>query len=293
MGKMKILFCLENLTRKAFLEEMGSFGMRKSIEEAGADWAYWPIGGMDGRSFSLENSALTGLPNQNQECILVTDSCSFAGKMSARGFCVIGYQADASGGEDLPFFEGADTVITSFECIDNAYFREVLLRFLGKPVLIAETERLLIRESTEEDFDDLYRIAGASGGKALQEEEERERFAAYLREAYRFFGYGLWTTALKTGRVIGRCGISPVTDSTMPEGRLELGYLIAPAFQRQGYGFEASRAILDYAFQKLDCPEIYASIEMGNTASHALARKLGFQKISEGSICLYRLRPED
>jgi RimJ/RimL family protein N-acetyltransferase len=66
-----------------------------------------------------------------------------------------------------------------------------------------------------------------------------------------------------------------------PEPKLELGYLIFPAFQRRGYAAEAARALMDWARARHGIDHFVASIAPGNEPSLALARRLGFVQTGE------------
>ena len=122
--------------------------------------------------------------------------------------------------------------------------------------------------------------AGSSDGLfgvSTDEDVELEKYLAYIHTVYSVFGFGLCSVVLKkTGEVIGWCGLQPVGDEDSPLGRIELGYLIDQDYRRQGYAFEACRAILDFAFSRLELDEVYAVIDEKNEASLRLAEKLGF-----------------
>ena len=60
-----------------------------------------------------------------------------------------------------------------------------------------------------------------------------------------------------------------------PDG-VELGYLVAPGFRRQGYASEAVRALLQWAFQDQGQRVFVLTISPDNTASLAMATSLGF-----------------
>jgi len=188
-------------------------------------------------------------------------------------------------------------------------------------LIVAETDRLIIRESSGRDFSRIYSMmlsesaegngpGNESGGSdnrrrttavrdrvSVDEDEELEKFLAYIHTVYSVFGFGLWTVCLKgdstadifadakdrEAAVIGRCGLQPIADDNSPLGRIELGYLIDPAYRRKGYAYEACSAILDYAFRRLEIDEVSVEIEPSNTASVRLARKLGF-RYTEGNL---------
>ena len=117
-----------------------------------------------------------------------------------------------------------------------------------------------------------------------EEDEELEKYLAYIHTVYSVFGFGLWSVVLKkTGEVIGWCGLQPIGNEDTPLGRIELGYLINREHRRSGYGYEACRAILDFGFEKLELDEVYAQIDERNRASLRMARKLGFTR-QEGGL---------
>ena len=125
------------------------------------------------------------------------------------------------------------------------------------------------------------RAGGSAGmfGASTDEDQELEKYLAYIHTVYSVFGFGLCSVVLrKTGEVIGWCGLQPIGDEDSPLGRIELGYLIDQDYRRQGYAFEACRAILDFAFNRLELDEVYAVIDEKNEASLRLARKLGFAR---------------
>ena len=59
--------------------------------------------------------------------------------------------------------------------------------------------------------------------------------------------------------------------------RLELGYIIAPKHQGNGFGTEAVRAVLDYCADELNVHRVEALIHPENTASRRLVERLGFR----------------
>ena len=109
----------------------------------------------------------------------------------------------------------------------------------------------------------------------LPYEEEAAKQEAYIANRYPFYEYGLWMVCDKdTGEVIGRAGLE---DRDLGEESLvELGYLIKPKYQGQGYAKEVFQAILDYAWENLGLEEVNCFVEEENLPSVALAKSLGF-----------------
>lgn len=150
----------------------------------------------------------------------------------------------------------------------------------GLPVKIAETKRLLIRETVLEDVPKLYEIRQQPGMSDYVEpmqptlQEEMEFMEAYIHHMYAFYDFGLWTVLEReNGRIVGRAGLFP--SKFLDEG-VELGYMVAAERQRRGYALECGRAILDYASDVLDLPEVHVLIHIRNRASIRTAGRLGF-----------------
>lgn len=164
--------------------------------------------------------------------------------------------------------------------LDPAFEERDRLRKAGKPVEIARTERLLIRETVLSDVPRLYEIFHEAGAGDWMEplqptlQEEMEFMEAYIRYAYAFYDFGLWTVLESaSGEIVGRAGLFP---SKVLDEAVELGYLIAPGRQRRGYAAECGRAILSYAFEVLDLKEIHIRTDCRNLASVRTAERLGF-----------------
>ena len=174
-------------------------------------------------------------------------------------------------------------------------------------MIAIETDRLIIRESSGRDFSRIYCMMLSADERETtdrvseDEDEELEKYLAYIHTVYPVFGFGLWTVCLKPDemntpgeevrtqeeQIIGRCGLQPVADENSPLGRIELGYLIDERYRGRGYAYEACGAILKYAFEKLEIEEVCVRIIPDNQASAGLARKLGFRQ-EEGNLWILR-----
>ena len=145
-------------------------------------------------------------------------------------------------------------------------------RYNHIPWDIGETDRCLIRELSLSDLPALYELYDKPGMTDFVEplydyETELEYQKAYIENMYGFYEYGMWLVfSRKTGKLIGRAGLE----------HDELGYMIAPEFQNQGYATEVCRFIIDYARKNTEFEELYCRIDERNTASVRLAKKLGF-----------------
>lgn len=175
--------------------------------------------------------------------------------------------------------------------IDYGYLERTYRRLMGLPWDIFETPRCLVREITPGDVDMLYDIYKEPSITEYMEslyadkEEEREYIRQYIKGIYSFYEYGMWVVIdKKTGKLIGRVGVE---DRGEAEG-LELGYLIAKPYQRQGFGSEACRGVLRYSAEIIGVKRIYSRIKKENSASIHFIRKLGFcfdcEEETEGQI---------
>ncbi len=131
-----------------------------------------------------------------------------------------------------------------------------------------------------EDVPKLYEIRQQPGMSDYVEpmqptlQEEMEFMEAYIHHMYAFYDFGLWTVLEReNGRIVGRAGLFP--SKFLDEG-VELGYMVAAERQRRGYALECGRAILDYASDVLDLPEVHVLIHIRNRASIRTAGRLGF-----------------
>jgi ribosomal-protein-alanine N-acetyltransferase len=167
------------------------------------------------------------------------------------------------------------------------------------------TERLIIRPFVQEDLDTVLRLydvelAHASMGNAgAQLREGRKAWLEWTIQGYSQLAhlyqppYGDRAIVLAgTGVLIGACGLVPYLDEfdripglratqAPPTGRAsaEVGlfYGVSPAHQGHGYATEATRALIDYAFQALRLARILATTSRDNTASIAVMRRLGMR----------------
>lgn len=147
-----------------------------------------------------------------------------------------------------------------------------------------ETERLILREYTLEDFDALYEIV--SDPETMQhypkpfDEEKTRQWIEWNLENYQKYGFGLWAVVLKeTGEFIGDCGISiqNIDGEMLPE----IGYHINKKYWRKGYGSEAARRVRDWAFENTEYDVIYSYMKYTNIGSYSTAIANGMRKVRE------------
>ena len=147
-----------------------------------------------------------------------------------------------------------------------------------------ETERLLLREYTPDDFDALYEILSdpetMAHYPAPYDRAGTQRWLDWCLDCYAKYGFGLWAVVLKeTGEFIGDCGLSMqnIDGETLPE----IGYHIHKKYWRQGFAKEAARAVRDWAFLNTGFDALYSYMNQSNVASWRTAMANGMRKVKE------------
>jgi RimJ/RimL family protein N-acetyltransferase len=142
-----------------------------------------------------------------------------------------------------------------------------------------ETGRLLIRKwDVENDLDDAFAFYGDEetmrfipGGV-----KDREQTRASLQRMFdrdQEDGFGIWPVVHKTdARVIGVCGVFHIPDHGTD---VEIAWLFNKAYYGRGYATEAARVVMQFAFDELRLPILYALIHQDNAASIRVAERLG------------------
>ena len=224
------------------------------------------------------------------ELLLVTDSREDAKRFCAQGGCVIGI--DRKMQDDTVEFPEAMAVAADESDLTEPFMRMIYCHFHGIPYQVAETARLMIRESIPEDQPKLCSILEqclqSGETAALFHDEsvmdtlrEAEAFTKYCDASYRFFGYGMWSVIEKeSGQLIGWCGLYPGEKKEL-RFPMELGYLIAPDKRGRGLAKEACAAICEYAKTEIGTDGLSVCTKAFNTASRILAKSLGFTCVRE------------
>jgi len=149
-----------------------------------------------------------------------------------------------------------------------------------------ETERLLLREYTMDDFDALYEIM--SDPETLQhypapfDEARTRRWIEWNIENYEQYGFGLWAVVLKeTGMFIGDCGITiqKIDGDMLPE----IGYHINKRYWRQGFAKEAAIEVRNWVFRNTEYKTVYSYMKYTNIGSYSTAIANGMKKVKEYS----------
>lgn len=162
--------------------------------------------------------------------------------------------------------------------------------------VVLETDRIVLRRLALADAPFVVGLLNEPsflryiGDRGVRNDEQAR---AYLRDgplaSYEKNGYGLWLVVRRAeGAPLGLCGLLRRDGLDAPD----VGFALKPAYWRQGYAFEAARAVLDYGRGRLGLPRIVAIVQPDNAASARLLVKLGMQdagtiRLGEEDLRLY------
>ena len=145
---------------------------------------------------------------------------------------------------------------------------------------IIETERLVLRELTDEDHERLFgmyqdaEVNRFIGGPPPPPEEYRRRVRETWPRYYRTHGFGLWGAVRKEdGELLGRIGLLSQEIDGVHE--VEVGYALGREGWGKGYATEAARASRDWAFRNLAVDHLISIIAPANESSVRVAERNG------------------
>jgi RimJ/RimL family protein N-acetyltransferase len=135
------------------------------------------------------------------------------------------------------------------------------------------------------------RFVGDRGVRTLEEAEAAMRDG--VLQLYTSYGYGPFrVTRIDDAADIGICGLFRRDGLDEPD----VGFALLPEYRGNGFGFEASRVVLDHARDALALPAVTAIVSAGNAASIGLLEKLGlsFDRVmrlpgDDSDVRLYRI----
>jgi len=153
-----------------------------------------------------------------------------------------------------------------------------------------ETERLILRELRIGDLDGMFELDSDPevhrylGNKPIKNKNEAKKTIENVLNQYKERGIGRWAVMEKhTGDFIGWSGIRLNTEYNMNgfTTYYDVGYRLIKRFWGKGYATESGKAAVDYAFNVLNLPELYATTEIGNQASHNALLKTGLKYVED------------
>ncbi|MEG1609099.1 MAG: GNAT family N-acetyltransferase [Clostridia bacterium] len=148
--------------------------------------------------------------------------------------------------------------------------------------MLIETERLSLREMTQDDYAPLcLMLQDASVMYAYEHAFDDDEAHKWLdRQIARYDTYGIgWLAVIlkETGEFVGQCGLT--MQDCDGKNVVEVGYMFNKNFWGHGYATEAAIACKNFAFERLDIDEVYSIIRDNNYASQNVAKRNGMKKV--------------
>src|SRR5207244_12009583 len=148
---------------------------------------------------------------------------------------------------------------------------------------VIETKRLILRQWRASDVAPNTAMLSdpptarfiTADGKPITEAMNGWRNAAIMAGHWVLNGVGMFVVEEKSsGQFVGRVG------PWFPPGwpGFEVGWGLAKEFRGKGYALEAARAAIDWSFATFELDQIMHCIDCENTASQAVARRLGAEE---------------
>jgi RimJ/RimL family protein N-acetyltransferase len=187
------------------------------------------------------------------------------------------------------------------------------MRRVGKqpvPEFRYDTERLILRDWREEDWEPFFRHTNTPAGMrwlggVLDPEdmgEQRTRIESYSRE----HGFTFWVVERKQdGAILGFCGLKRCNQQGGPLGEMEVGWRLREDAWGQGYAKEAAIASIDLAFERFGAAQVIALTVARNAPSWGLMQRLGMRRREDldfandefdpdaGMIIVYSIDPRE
>lgn len=135
-----------------------------------------------------------------------------------------------------------------------------------------KTDRMIIRDFTMNDINDMQDILGdAETMKNCEPAYTIEKTADFLQKFCIEKKGAVAAIRKDTAKVIGYILFNEFND-----GVYEIGWFFNRAFWRQGFAYESCKAVIDYAFNKMNAHKVFAETIDGMKSVN-LMKKLGMK----------------
>jgi ribosomal-protein-alanine N-acetyltransferase len=148
---------------------------------------------------------------------------------------------------------------------------------------IVETERLSIRQITNEDAINLSKVLADPivmqySTVGVHSEEQIYDYITNCKNQYDLNGYGHWAIYNSiTNEFVGVCGLNKHKVDT--DDVIHINYRLATDQQGKGYAVESTFGVLDFAKKFLKLKAVHALIESANISSVKVVNRTGFKFI--------------
>jgi ribosomal-protein-alanine N-acetyltransferase len=150
--------------------------------------------------------------------------------------------------------------------------------------VIIETERLYLREIIPSDLQSMFEMDADPdvhkflGRRPVTDIEQSAAYIASIREQYVENGVARIAIIEKeSNEFVGWGGLKLIKVPTNGhQNYYDLGYRFAKRYWGNGYATESTAAVINYAFDQLKLPVIYAIADVEHAASRKVLEKSGF-----------------
>jgi ribosomal-protein-alanine N-acetyltransferase len=151
--------------------------------------------------------------------------------------------------------------------------------------VLIETDRLYFRELVDADdlsifdLDSDPEVHHYLGNNPIKNIDQARDTIKYIRHQYVDKGIGrLAIIEKETNNFVGWGGFKFITELTNGhQNYYDLGYRLIRKYWGKGYATESSRAAVNFAFNQLKLPVIYAIADINNLSSQKVLEKCGFE----------------
>jgi [ribosomal protein S5]-alanine N-acetyltransferase len=159
--------------------------------------------------------------------------------------------------------------------------------------IFLETQRLILREFTEDDADNLFRldshleiIRWGNGGNSSNYETTKNQILPKMIQYYeKYEFYGIWAAIEKSSQeFIGWFHFYPATENkfavelqVIRDREIALGYRLHPQKWGRGYATEGSRELVSKGFREWNAQSVVSWTLADNIRSIRVMEKVGLQ----------------
>jgi len=151
-------------------------------------------------------------------------------------------------------------------------------------VAFFETNRLLLRQFTEDDASLLYElnldpeVIRYTHDPIADVEHAKQVLNEVMLPQYSLYDHGRWAVHLRSNlEFMGWCGLKYLSETN----EVDLGYRLMKKFWGKGYATEAALACIEYGFNTLNLPVIIGRALPGNLASIKVLEKCGMKYLHD------------
>ncbi len=141
-----------------------------------------------------------------------------------------------------------------------------------------ESQRLIFRQMSYSDFDEIARIMRGKNVEDIWEYYFRDidvkNWIKKNLDLYNKYNSGYFIATEKINRnIVGQIGIMPATIDG--KNYYEIGYILKEEYIKNGYATEGAKFMVNYAFNRLKLNKVIFEITPNNKSSINIATKLG------------------